>query len=129
MFLLVVLAACSGSGDDSAGADTAVDLSTFSALQTNVLNLSCAFSSCHGAASGGLDLTEGVAYAALVGVHANEAPEQVLVVPGDPDNSYFIWKMEGTEGIIGDEMPPGGSVGQEKLDAFRAWIAAGAPDN
>src|SRR5205814_6809540 len=65
-----------------------------------VFNRSCASATCHGAAaSGGLVLSRGTAYANLVGVPAaNEAARDaggMRVVPGDPDRSFLLDKLEG----------------------------------
>lgn len=47
---------------------------------------------------------------------------------GDPDNSYLIHKLEGTQ-TQGGLMPPGGALPQTSIDTIRAWITNGAIDD
>src|SRR5213594_5113855 len=71
-------------------------------IQKKIFDSTCATPSCHGAgaASAGLDLSDGAAYSNLVGVPAaNEAARAaglLRVAPGDPDHSYLLLKLEGT---------------------------------
>jgi hypothetical protein len=52
-----------------------------------------------------------------------------LIVPGSPDDSLLIQKMERTQGC-GDPMPTGTSAIDPRVTAvIRAWISAGAPNN
>jgi hypothetical protein len=55
----------------------------------------------------------------------------VRVIPGDPENSYLIHKLEGRPDIVGARMPlPSGpylSDGQMRI--IRRWIEIGAPNN
>ena len=76
------------------------------------------------------------AYAALVGVGAmgaacTDAP-RTRVVPGDPAGSLLIQKLEGDGtpdgAACGSRMPLGGPyLPPATIEAFRAWIADGAP--
>lgn len=86
--------------------------------------------SCHGT-SGGLDLTPANP-ALLVNVAANASCSPTAparVVPGDPDNSVLIRKMEGTS--CGTRMPrnnTGYFINNPGLVVrVRSWILAGAP--
>jgi hypothetical protein len=97
---------------------------------------------CHGGAGGMLNMSDAAtAYAALVGVAAMgvlpgapNCSESGLtrVVPGDPDNSLLVQKLSNTQ-TCGTQMPPGGpqggTFGPGQLEAVKAWIAAGAPNN
>lgn len=89
----------------------------------------CSSSTCHGASpQAGLDLRPGSAYDALVGVTASSEPI-VRVIPGDPDGSYVVIRVEGRQ-TVGSRMPLGG----QPLDAIdlanlRNWIAQGALEN
>jgi hypothetical protein len=77
----------------------------------------------------GLILLDGLAYGALVGVGSRGRPDQTLVIPGDPDNSYLIKKLEGRD-IAGSRMPRGDVVlapGQVLI--IRHWIELGAKNN
>ena len=101
----------------------------------------CSFGFCHGpvAPAGQLDLSAGVAYAALLGADlqgedAFLAPHKKLVVPTEPDLSFLYEKLAAkTLGIPleqgeGAAMPTGLSVlSPEHLEAVRMWIRGGAP--
>ena len=109
---------------------------TFAQIQSTVFTPRCAF--CHtGPTSNdpanlpqGMNLSNAAAsYAALVGVASLEVPALQRVNPGDPNNSYIIHKLEGTQ-VEGDRMPLGGPfLSQAEIDDIRAWISAGAPNN
>jgi len=47
------------------------------------------------------------------------------VLPGDPDNSYLIQKMEDTQ-LVGNWMPPSGGLNQAIINDIRLWITNGA---
>lgn len=85
---------------------------------------------CHnpgGARFNGLDLTNAVAYGNLVGVASRGKPGAVRVVPGDPENSYMIHKLEGRAGIAGVRMPLAGPpLTDGQIQIIEAWIAFGA---
>lgn len=109
---------------------------TLSSIQTNLFNSSCALSSCHssGAHKGELALNTGSSYSQLVGVIAdNEAAAadgKILVVPGDPDASFLIQKLEGPGADEGDLMPQTNDpLSQAEIDVIRQWITDGALDN
>lgn len=75
---------------------------------------------CHGSA-GGLDLSSRDAL--LLGGNSG-----ALVLPGDPDNSILVLRVEGS--TLGDQMP----LGLPELTTFeialiRTWILEGALDN
>ena len=66
-------------------------------------------------------------FAALVNVASIQVPTLQRVEPNDPDNSYVIHKLEGTQ-TVGQRMPAGGPfLDQATIDQVRAWITAGAP--
>ncbi len=94
-----------------------------------------ACTNCHvagGAAAGtGLFLNDRTtAYNLLVGQTARFG-RQTLVVPGDPDASYLIKKLEGAAGITGARMPFTGGpyLTQGQLLVIRRWILEGAANN
>jgi hypothetical protein len=145
--LALALAACSGdtaTTDSDTGATTDSDSTTdtdsptdstpagptFGEVWDDHLEQGCALAGCHAIGSGnGMEISESTGHAALVGVSAVDAPGEVYVIPGDPDNSYLIRKMEEAPGIVGDPMPPPfgwADCCQTDIDAVRAWIAAGA---
>ncbi|HEV7631990.1 MAG TPA: TIGR03118 family protein [Steroidobacteraceae bacterium] len=102
---------------------------TLQQLQDNIFTPKC--SSCHtgvgGALPGVMNLTSTAAsFAALVNVASIEVPALMRVKPSDPNNSYIVHKLEGTQ-TQGARMPlVGGFLDQPTIDTVRAWIQAGA---
>lgn len=88
----------------------------------------CALGGCHAgpAPQLGLDLGEGVAHAALVGVNSASSPGTSLVAPGDPGASLLIQKV-GPTPPVGGRMPLGGALTGEEIGVLEQWVAAGAP--
>jgi hypothetical protein len=77
-----------------------------------------------------MDLRPGAAYNSLVGVTSPAKPGAVRVIPGDPENSYIIQKLEGRADIVGTRMPRGNSFLTEgQLLVIKRWIQLGAPNN
>jgi hypothetical protein len=124
-----------GTSEDAATADVpACEIEpTLASLNENYFSKSCTFGSCHSASkAGGLDLT-GDIHAALVNVPAvfagAAANGKILVVPGDPDNSYFLQKLEGPDAGEGGIMPLGAQEPMDpacRIKMVRQWIADGA---
>lgn len=124
--LILLLLGCPGGDGESVPAAP-----TLTEVQAEVFTPGCAFSSCHGNSSpaAGLDLTEGVAHANLVGVASTEKPELQLVVPGDPMASYLYLKCAGDASIVDDPMPPPAGLDADRLAMLHDWIEAGAADD
>jgi hypothetical protein len=100
---------------------------TLNQIQAVIFTPTCATSSCHSAGNqaAGLDLSSAAAsHADLVDQFSNQGT--VLVVPGDPTNSYLIHKLEGAAGIMGQQMPPGSPLQQADINQIRQWIMDGA---
>ena len=75
----------------------------------------------------GMVLRSGVAHASLVGVPSSAKPGAIRVIPGDPENSYLIHKLEGRPGIVGTPMPRGNVLLTEgQIRVIRRWIELGA---
>ncbi len=78
--------------------------------------------------AGGLNLLEGQSFQQLVNRVSAQKPGAVLVIPGDPENSYLVQKVEGRPDIVGQRMPRTGgpflTAGQ--LLVLRRWIEIGA---
>jgi hypothetical protein len=68
-------------------------------------------------------------HGSLVGVPSREAPDLVRVAPGDPDASYLLQKLTSATPRDGERMPPDQPLASNKIEAIRAWIAAGAPND
>ena len=53
-----------------------------------------------------------------------------VVKPGDPDNSYLVWKLEGRSGIAGVQMPQtGAKMTPQDIAMVKTWILEGARNN
>lgn len=100
---------------------------TIEAIQENVFTPTC--TECHAGnvPSGNLGLDDvQTSYDNLVDVDSGEVPSLKRVSPGDPDNSYLIHKLEGTQ-ESGAQMPKGREpLDQETIDVLRQWITDGA---
>jgi hypothetical protein len=80
--------------------------------------------------TGGMSLRAPLAYSSLVGAPSSGKPGAIRVIPGDPENSYLIHKLEGRPGIVGTQMPRGDvrlSAGQ--ILVIKRWIERGAPND
>jgi hypothetical protein len=87
---------------------------------------------CHQGArpAGSLNLTPLLAHGNLVNVAATSVPGWVRVVPGNPEASYLMVKLDAVDGPLGFRgtiMPPDGPVCAGMIGAVRRWIEAGAP--
>lgn len=80
------------------------------------------------AAAAGLNLTSGTSYASLVNVPSPIKAGAIRVIPGDPDNSYLVHKLEGRSDILGQRMPRGQGpfLTQGQMLVIRRWIEQGA---
>lgn len=113
---------------------------TFSAIQRDIFSTAdssgrAGCTGCHNAQrarfAGNLDLSPGVAHSQLVNVASSGKPGAVRVIPGDPDNSYLIHKLEGAPGIVGQRMPrtSGPFLTPGQMLIIRTWIRQGARNN
>ena len=113
---------------------------TFSSIQREIFNIRDlagrqACTDCHSDqgrnASGGLVLLDGRAYDALVGRVSTGKPGATRVIPGDPDNSYIVKKLEGAPDIAGVRMPRGTGpfLTPGQMLVIRRWIQQGAQNN
>lgn len=132
---LAALVALVGAGcsDLATGTDMVFDAKapparTFSSIQRQVLDASCAVSGCHADAEYP-NLSARQAYASIVGVRSTQGLK--LVAPGQPDSSYLYIKIAGGPGIVGARMPPYGrpELPDSTIGAVRSWIEGGAPDD
>ena len=112
---------------------------TFTNVYQGVLCANGCDKVCHtsntGAAQLGL-MGKSMAYKNLVGVNAMDAMgcggKGSRVLAGNAEMSVLYQKLANTQ-TCGSRMPPGGPVNGDipaaQLDALKAWINAGAPDN
>ena len=97
-----------------------------------ILSDNCAFSGCHAGTqpAQGQNLSNGVAYANIVCVQANERPGMMRVRPFEPDSSYLVHKIQGTQGAVGgsgERMPLGLTpLTPSQISLIRTWITQGA---
>ena len=108
---------------------------TFQGVTAAVFEKSCAFGTCHDAASPaeGLAFHDLESVAAALNTPSAQDSSVMLIAPGDADNSYIYRKLTGSNmaatdvaGNAGTIMPPGSPLCAPKVEAVRAWIAAGA---
>ena len=113
---------------------------TFSAIQRDIFGATdsagrAACTGCHNAQgarfAGNLNLADGSAYSQLINVASTGKRGAIRVIPGDPDNSYLIHKIEGAPGIVGERMPrtTGPFLTQGQILIIRTWIRQGAQNN
>jgi hypothetical protein len=111
---------------------------TFSSIQQQIFSAGDssgrpACTNCHnaiGSRFNGLDLTAAVSYNNLVNVPSRFRAGAIRVIPGDPENSYLIHKLEGRSTIAGVRMPLNGPYLQPgQILVIRRWIETGAPNN
>lgn len=142
--LLLAFAALMGSACDEKLRDVAgptPDLQpTLSSIQREIFNKSdssgrLACIQCHTPANrnfvAGLALTEGFSYPELVGQPSRNKAGAVRVIPGDPEASYLIHKLEGRSTIAGERMPKstGPFLTSGQISIIRRWIELGAKND
>jgi hypothetical protein len=89
---------------------------------------------CHSSAypENGMNLSEGFAYANLVGQPAVNDPAVLRVKPSDPDNSYLMWRLQNM--MNQGYMPPDyagspGPIPADQVAIVSAWIASLTPES
>lgn len=104
-----------------------------------ILSDSCALAACHASKQSNLGIH--ITYdAALVYSELQKEsptyPGNKFVVPGKPDESFLMAKIDNTHAKLptcasgcGREMPPDDMLPQAKRDVIRKWIANGAKND
>ncbi len=70
------------------------------------------------------------AHSNLVGNPSTGSPSETLVIAGNAAGSYLVKKLEGASGIVGSQMPLGGSpLDSIDLTNVKNWINQGAKNN
>lgn len=110
---------------------------TFASIQQEIFSTTdpsgrVACTSCHTnqgrTPASGMNLLPGLAYDSLVNRPSVGKPGATRVIPGDPENSYIIQKLEGAPGIMGERMPRTGGpyLTPGQMLVLRTWILRGA---
>lgn len=114
---------------------------TFTSIQRNIFTATdpsgrAACTNCHTTAGGrtppaGMDLGSANAHAQLVNVASTGRAGAIRVIPGDPENSYLIHKLEGRSTIAGLRMPRSGPpyLTEGQIRVIKRWIELGALNN
>jgi hypothetical protein len=105
---------------------------SFSSQIQPIFTASCAGAACHDSVmpADGLPLTPGSSYASLVGVSSTQCTSVRLVAPGAPDQSYLVWKLQGSGAcFFGSRMPKSAPLSASQIQLVRDWIVNGAPNN
>ena len=127
--LLLALQGCADSIVSDCGDPVAEPMSArFADIEQKVFAVSCATAGCHGGSNpmAGLDLSQGKAYASLVGVSSVNYPGQQRVKAGSSGESVMIGMLRGT---LLPSMPPSGAIDAAVIDSIAAWIDQGAQNN
>ena len=139
LVLALALSACDESLRTVAGPTP--DLTpTFSSIQSQIFEAPdatgrAACTSCHNnvgrTPAAGLSLVGAGAHTALINRPSDQKSGAILVVPGDPENSYLVHKIEGRPGIVGQRMPrtSGPFLTDGQIRIIRRWIELGAANN
>ena len=136
---LVLSVGCDESLRDFAGPTPNLE-PTFSSIQRDIFSARdvagrAACTECHNVdgaiLANNLNLTGPTAYVALVNAPSTGKPSAIRVVPGDPDASYLVQKIEGAPGIVGERMPRTGGpfLTPGQIAIIRRWIELGAANN
>lgn len=111
---------------------TNMDVSMFNTIQQNYLSTTCA--NCHGASNriaAGLNLTEGNAYQAMVGVDSKKVDGKKIVDPNNAANSvlHMVLNQESVEGISMNHFDlVSEKNAQSILPLIDSWINNGAKE-
>ena len=131
------LAGCDESLADLAGPTPNLQ-PTFSSIQREIFETTdasgrAACTQCHidgggRPPDGFLNLRSTVSYANLVGAASRAKAGAIRVIPGDPDNSYLVHKLEGRSTIAGSRMPgnSGPFLTEGQMLVIKRWIELGA---
>ncbi len=94
-------------------------------IQDNIFTPQCIVCHVDGGFASFMPLTEDVSYAQLVNAASTAAGPPFRVLPGDPDNSMLVQRIEGT---LPPSMPLFGNLLMtDEIQAVRQWILDGAP--
>lgn len=130
--MLVVALASVGFGQ---GAETTVSFANDIVPMFVASCTSCHTGEAARTGSANLNLDPEFAYGDLIRVMSGHVPTMARVMPGDPDASYLVHKLAGTQADVGgrgQRMPRGSEENywtDEQIELVRTWIAEGAQNN
>lgn len=134
--ILAGVVACAGDGTGLEDGNNSGNEISFAEDIQPIFTNSCAFAGgCHagGSPALGMNLSAGQAYQNIVNVPADQLSSMNRIEPDEPDNSYLIHKIQGTQSSVGgtgQRMPlTGCCLSQTQIDLIRAWVDAGAENN
>jgi hypothetical protein len=114
--------------------DVVVEVPQFNRDIIPIFERRCGIGGCHSAAAhqAGLVLTAGVAHAALVNKPAQTRPGEVLVRPGNADNSWLVIAIRDNDarrmGLA--RMPlASGPLTPNQIQTIVNWVNRGAPND
>jgi hypothetical protein len=96
---------------------------TFDNIYSQLIDDTCAISACHSPASNAGNLSFGDADAAYETL-LNERRAEPLVIPGDPECSVLMKRLESTD--LDFVMPARSPLSANERCAIRQWVANGA---
>ncbi|MEW6087716.1 MAG: hypothetical protein AB1498_05375 [bacterium] len=101
---------------------------SFSSISRNIFIKKCSLYTCHSSASfeksGNLDLSDKESYNNLINFPSSSYPEIKRIVPGKPDESLLLQRLEGKV-IIGVPLERN-CVTKKEIETIREWIKNGA---
>lgn len=133
-YYFVVRALDQAGNEDTNTVELAVttgDAISFAAQVEPLLDATCAGNACHDSVmpAQDLDLTAGASYQALVNAASTQCADRLLVAPSQPEASYLIDKLLGTNLCSGSRMPKNGSLTPAQIQIVTDWVREGALDN
>lgn len=100
----------------------------FTSISKNIFIKKCSLYTCHSSAffknSGNLDLSDKNTYLNLINVPSSTYPEIVRILPGKPDESLIMQRLEGK--IIISVPLERSCVTKKEIEIIREWIKNGA---
>ncbi len=132
--LIVLIAACftACGEDDATGPDYSLE-PTLATVSSNIFERSCDGPGCHfgGEDPAPLDLTNDAGLRARLLGPAEVVPTMNHIVPGQPNESFLLLKVRGTQPDSGPDnlqMPLfEDQISADALDYLTEWISLGAP--
>lgn len=101
------------------------ELKPVAAGAENVFSKNCSRSGCHTGSypPQGLNLDKDHFQDSLIDVSSREVPHLKLVDTKNPEQSYLLMKIKGSEGIIGSQMPAyAPPLKAEEISAVESWV-------